>query len=174
MSAVTLDVQLNMTGTEQMTAAEAPTAASAAARALSLGGLNVSATLDATTVPAVTATPCFRKVTISGTTTIDLTAATAPALPASATRTVDLTGKKLVAYAIAANTTNAGGVTISVGGTNGYALFGASNSIILQPGESVFGVLGTTSSKPTVGASQKNIDITGTTNDVVTLVLYFG
>jgi len=174
MSTVTLDVQLNMTGTEQLTAAEAPTAASAAARALALGGLNVSATLDASTTPAITATPCFRKVTISGTTTIDLTAAAAPALPAAATRTVDLSGKKLVAYAFKADAANAGGVTISVGGTNGYALFGASKSIILQPGESVFGVLGTTSGKPTVGASEKTIDITGTTNDVVTLVLYFG
>lgn len=174
MSTVTLDVQLNMTGTEQLTAAEAPTAASATARALSLGGLNVSATLDATTTPPVSATPCFKVVTISGTTTIDLTAATAPALPASASRTVDLSGKKLVAYAFKANATNAGGVTISVGGTNGYALFGASKSVILQPGESMFGVIGTTSTKPAVGASAKTIDITGTTNDVVTLVLYFG
>jgi hypothetical protein len=175
MSNTSLVVNLALNGQEAFTAAEAPTGATVASRTVQVTGSNVSATLDSTTTPKVEISPVIRRITISGTTTIDLTAAAGLSLPVAASRTIDATGKKLVAWSISCPITNAGVVNVAPGASNGYALFGSGNDIDISPGETVKGVInGVASGKPAVSASAKNIDITGTNNDVVLIELYFG
>lgn len=175
MSNVSIVANLSLAGAEVFTASEAPTGGSQAARTLAITGQDVSVTLDATTTPKVEVSPVVRKVTISGTTTIDLTAAAAVALPASASRTVDNTGKKLVALRLSCPSTNAGVVNVAPGGSNPYPLFGSGNDVDVRPGETVVKVVnGIASGYPAVSSTVKNVDITGTTNDVIHVEAYFG
>lgn len=175
MSATSLSVQLLMTGMEVFTAAEAASAASDAARTITLAGQDVNKTLDSTTTPKVEVPPVYRKVTISGTTTIDLTAAAGVALPNSATRTLDNTGKKLVGYRFSCPSTNVGSVNVANGAANPYPIFGASKNVDVKPGQTVIGLInGVASAYVAVSATVKNLDITGTAADIVYVELYFG
>lgn len=175
MSNVAIVANLSLAGQEIFDATEAPSGGSQAARTLAITGRDVSATLDATTTPKVEVSPIVRKVTISGTTTIDLTAAAGVSLPAAASRTVDASGKKLIALRLSCPTTNAAVVNVAPGGSNPYPLFGSGNDVDVRPGETVVKLInGVASGYPAVSGTAKNIDITGTTNDVIHVEAYFG
>lgn len=175
MSNVSLVANLALSGSEVFDATEAPTGGSQASRTLAITGRDISATLDATTTPKVEVSPVVRKITISGTTTIDLTAAAGVALPIAAARTIDNTGKKLVAFRFSCPTTNAAAVNIAPGASNPYPFAGTANDVDVKPGQTLIGVVnGVASSFPAVSSTVKTLDITGTTNDVVHVELYFG
>lgn len=175
MSTVSIVANLALSGQEVFDATEAPSGGSQAARTLSITGRDVSTTLDSTTTPKVEVSPIVRKVTISGTTTIDFTAGAGVALPAAASRSVDATGKKLVALRLSCPTTNAGAVNVAPGAANPYPIFGTGNDVDVKPGETVIKIInGVASSYPAVSGTVKNIDITGTANDVIHVEAYFG
>lgn len=170
-----LTANLALSGSEVFSASEAPTGASAAQRTIAVTGADLSVSLDGSSTPKVESPPIVRRVTISGTTTIDLTAAAGVSLPLAASRTVDATGKRLVAMRLSCPTTNAGAVNVAPGASNGYALLGSGNDVDVRPGETLIAITsGVASGKPVVSGSAKNIDITGTTNDVILVELYFG
>lgn len=175
MSNVTLSANLSLAGAEVFTAAEAPTGGTQQARTLNITGADVSTTLDSTTTPKIEVSPVVRKITISGTTTIDLTAAAGVALPIAASRTVDATGKKLVAVRLSCPSTNVGAVNVAPGGSNPYPLFGTGNDVDVKPGQTIIAIVtGVASSYGAVGPTAKNVDVTGTANDVLNVELYFG
>ncbi len=175
MSNVSIVANLALSGQEVFDTTEAPSGGSQAARTLTITGRDVSTTLDATTTPKVETSPIVRKVTISGTTTIDLTAAAGVSLPAAASRSIDASGKKLIALRLSCPTTNAAAVNVAPGGSNPYPIFGSGNDVDVKPGETVVKVVnGVASSYPAVSSTVKNIDVTGTTNDVIHVEAYFG
>jgi len=88
-------------------------------------------------------------------------------------KTVDKTGKKLVAILIVmANANNAAGVTFGPQGANGYALFGAANVPRFYPGTTNLLVIAdpaqaaaVTVNTPAVAAGAKDLRFTGTAAD---------
>lgn len=178
MSSTYLDLGLRVAGREIFTTTEAPAAANEAARTLSTGQHSFQKTLGPSTTPALTKPLVSREITLTSAviTTVDLAAIAALALPAGATRTVDLTGAKVVAILIRTkNTNNAAGVNIAPGAANPYPLFGTGNDITLLPDcELVMAFRETASALPAVAAAVKEIDLTGTTGDVVWLEIYAG
>lgn len=175
MSNVSIVANLALSGQEVFDVTEAPSGGSQAARTLTITGRDVSTTLDSTTTPKVEISPIVRKVTISGTTTIDLTAAAGVSLPAAASRSIDASAKKLVAARLSCPTTNVGAVNVAPGASNPYPLFGTGNDVDIKPGETVVKIVsGVASSYPAVSGTVKTLDITGTTNDVLFVELYFG
>lgn len=169
---------LSLTASEEFTAAEAPGAGTVSERTLKVGaGNNLSQQLTESSTPAITAAPISLEITIGGAaTTLDLTAITGGVLPPSATRTIDLTGKKLVGYNLRAADDNADPITIGVGAAaDPYPIFGAGRDKDIEPGEQAAGCFrGVASSKPAVAAGVKEIEIDGTAADVLYLDLYFG
>lgn len=103
----------------------------------------------------------------------DLTAAP---LASDITDTVDLTGKKLVAMLLVADTGNdSGGLVVKFGATNGYDFLGASGQVTLFPGDThlVF-QYGAAAGRDAVGASDKTMDFAGTVGDEVSILALFG
>lgn len=175
MSNVSIVANLALSGQEVFDATEAPSGGSQAARTLTITGRDVSTTLDSTTTPKVEISPIVRKVTISGTTTIDLTSAAGVSLPATAARSIDASAKKLVAVRLSCPTTNVGAVNVAPGASNPYPLFGTGNDVDIKPGQTLIALIsGVASSYPAVSGTVKTLDITGTTNDVLHVEMYFG
>lgn len=179
MSITRVVVAQQMSASEEFTTAEQPNASSAAERTLSANAINLSATLNATSTPKVDKPAIYRKHTfVSGVKiTIDLTAAPGLKSPDSATRAIDLTGAKLTHIQIRAGTgNNAAGVLVAFGSATPYSLFGPGGFVTLLPGEVCsHGFNGVASTKETVSASLKLIDITpGATGDVIEIEMAFG
>lgn len=175
MSNKTLRVDLSLTASEAFTSQEAPTGLTQADRTVVIRGADVSTVIDATTTPKIEASPIVRTITISGTTTIDLTAAAGVVIPASASRTIDASTKKLIAFRFSCPTTNQAAVNVAPGSADPYAIFGSGNDVDVRPGWTIPGVLnGANPSHAAVSSTAKNIDITGTTGDKITIELYFG
>jgi hypothetical protein len=177
MSSHYLDISLRANGREVFTAAEAPAAASEAARTLKCGQNNFSVTHGPATTPAITGPPISRKITLAGSIeTIDLTAAEVLALPSAAARTFDFTGKKVVAVVLRAGDANAAVITVAPGATNPYPLFGAGNTIEVPKGMALaLGCKGSVAAQlPPVAAAVKDIDIDGTSGDILYIDLYLG
>lgn len=175
MSNTSLVANLSLAGSEVFTAAEAPSGANASARTITVTGPDIAATLDSTTTPKIEVPPIVRKVTISGTVTIDFTAAQGVALPAAATRTLDHSGKKLVAMRLSCPVTNAAVINVAPGGSNPYPLFGTANDIDVKPGQTIIMIMtGIASSYGAVSGTVKTLDFTGTNNDVIQCEFYFG
>jgi hypothetical protein len=107
-------------------------------------------------------------------TDIDLTAAT---LAADIAKTVDLTGKKLVGYALLAAAANVGNVTIKPHpSSNPYHLFITTDQgRTLEPGRHLQSMVteGEAAGAAAIDATHKNIRISGTVNDVVKILLLF-
>jgi hypothetical protein len=167
---VTLTYTLNMTGAEVLDTTDVPSGNATSDRQLTHNALNTSGQLSSSTSPDVEFA-VTQEITISGTTTIDLTAA-----PKSASRTQDLTGKKLVSMIIEADANNSGNTTVAPGSANPYPLFGSGNSILVLPGETIGKTIrsGTATNHPAVSGTVKNIDVSGTASDVVKILMYFG
>ncbi len=175
MSNVSLTANLSLAGAEVFTAAEAPTGGTQQARTLTITGADVSTTIDSTTTPRIELSPIVRTITISGTTTVDLTAAAGVALPIAASRTIDATGKKLVAVRLSCPSTNVASVNVAPGASNPYPIFGTGNDVDVKPGQTLIALInGVASSYVAVGPTAKTLDVTGTTNDVLNVELYFG
>lgn len=174
-SSTTVAVNLRVNGQEVHDAADVPSAANQAQRTVNTAGNDLSTTLNATSTPAVTKPPISRKITIGGSPTdLDLTAIQGLTVPAGATRTLDMTGAKLVAAVFHAASANTGAVTIGPSGSNDYALFGASNDIDLPKGMQINLCHRIASQLPAVSGTAKIIRISGTSGDILYVDLYFG
>lgn len=179
MSTTQLAVSLQITGQEVFSAAEAPAAAGEEQRTLRTGSNSVSLNKTTTSTPKVDKPPVSQKITLgAGTTTLDLAAIAALAMPSGATRTVDLTGAKLKTLVLRTEpNNNAAGVTIAPGGSNPYPMFGSGNDIILYPDSQLVLTFRNTEPPtgiPAVAGGAKEIDLSGTTADVIHVEMYFG
>lgn len=177
MSTTMLEMLLQLKGKELLTEAEAPAANSQAERTLFTGKQGAKKTLHSTSTPKVDTPIIARQVTLAGPITIDLTAALALTLPGAASRTVDVSGKRLKAFFFrCAVGNNAAGVTIAPGAANPYPPFGASKSVVLGKGRIECGGFdGVESDLPTVAAGARTIDITpGAAGDILYYEFHFG
>lgn len=174
MSITTVDVSVRMNSTEVFTEVEAPGASNASERTIRQTSYGVSKTLNATSVPPITSTPSVKTLTMTGSAvTLDLSAAVALAMPPTATRAVDFSTKKIVAFQIKPRGDNVAAVTVAPGGSNPYLLFGSGNEVDLLPGQELACFFnGVASTLPTVGGSAKNIDFTGTSGDKVDVLIF--
>ncbi len=131
-----------------------------------------SVTLDSASTPAADTHPVDLSDTLTGTTKdFDLTAAPKAT---DITSTVDLTGKKLIAYVLtAASANNVAGVTFAGNGGNAYDGFG---TIVIKPGETYVWAAteGFAAQRDAVAAGDKDVRITGTIGDVVNILAQFG
>lgn len=116
---------------------------------------NTTKSLNASSSPAITKHAAFNKVLTSGAATIDFTA-----LTGTNGATVTGLGLKVIAIKIIAPVGNGAVITITEGAVNGLALFGASFSLKLQPGQEFLAYL--FSASQTIGASDLAIDLAGT------------
>ena len=169
---VSVQVDLDLNGTEVLDAVDAPAASDEDKRTLKANGFGLSATLDASSTPAAEVGPIVQEITIgSGTTTIDLTAAPLQ----GEGRVADCTGKKLIGYFFHADKDNSGDVTIAEGASNGYPLFGSGNDLVLGPGrQEGAAVSGVASPYTAVASGDKTLDISGTSGDKLTVEMIFG
>ena len=138
-----------------------------------LGEYDKNWTLSSSTTPNTAGEPLDLTTTIGGAaTTYDLTAAPW-AVDVNVNK--DVSGNKLVGFIAVADSTNSGSVTIEPNASNGYNLFGASDGkLVLPPGMRVaFGFDSVASGLPAVAAGAKNIDVSGTTSDVVNILMVF-
>jgi len=177
MSATRLEITMRAAGREIFTAEEAPGATSELQRTVNVGNATmISSQLGATSTPKVDRPPISLKITLAGSpTTINLAAIAGVALPATATRTLDFTGARLVAIALVAPATNAAAVNVAPGASAPYPLFGTGKSLDVERGEGLAKCFsGVASNKPLVSASARNIDVSGNVGDVLYLDLYFG
>ena len=176
MSTPRVDVNVSIQGREVFTVAEVPGAASEAARTLTTGAASVSDTHNATSTPKVDKPPVSLYLTMTGSAVqIDLTAAAGLAVPYGATRTLDLTGAKVVDFIITCPSTNVGNVNVAPGAANPYPLFGTGNDIDVGPGRTVaLAQKVVATNLPAVSGTVKRIDVTGTSGDKVYVDLYLG
>ena len=89
----------------------------------------LAATMTSGTAVPGTKASSFETTLSSGAATIDLTS-----LAGVAGQTVNLTGLKVQAIAILADSTNTAGLAIVGGATNGIDLFGSSGKVVIPPG----------------------------------------
>lgn len=134
----------------------------AAVRTITHDGMNRTITPTPTTVVSI-----FRKTMSGGAATIDFTA-----LPTTNGATVDATGLKLQVAMFTVPSTNANGVNIGPGASNGYDIWGASNDITLAPNNTNCTYFADAS--PDVASGDKTIDIAGTGSQVLDCLLVFG
>lgn len=165
---VQVSATLAMTVKEVLTAAEMPTANSEDERTLDHSKLNKSETIDESSSPRPEEAVATEITIGAGTTTIDLTSA-----PLSASRTADLTGEKCLGYLIKVDDSAAGDVTIAPGSSNPYNLDKGGNDIVLGPGEIAQRWM-PDGNRAAVSATVKNIDVSGTENDKVSILAIFG
>lgn len=126
-------------------------------------GMNVDATLTASTTPAVTKYSAGTATMSGGAVTIDLTSLPDTNGTAGA---VTLTGMKLAVAKFRNKSTNANEITIAKGASNGHTGFGSAFSITLQPGDEVMFKFNDNSGNVAVGGTDKTIDISGTGSQV--------
>lgn len=177
MSTTALEVQLKLLGKETFTDTEAPAANNEQQRILFTGRQGLKKEFSPTSVPKVDAPIVAREITLAGATTLDFTAILSLALPGTATRTLDQTGKKLKWFFFrAAIGNNVTGILIAPGSANPYPIFGTGNAVRLTRGRIEAGGFDAIESDlPTVAAGAKNVDITpGAANDVLYFEFHFG
>lgn len=178
MSTKSAQVVISVLHSEQFTAAEVPSASTVSERTLRSGkGNDAQLAFSESSTPAVTKPAISQKITLGGSATvIDLTAVAAAAIPAAATRTVDQTGGKLVSFNLRADSENTDPITVGPGASsNTYNLFGAGKDIDIEPGFQIGGTFrDVASSLPAVAAGAKNIEVSGTSGDILYLDLLFG
>ena len=129
---------------------------------------NVNLTLNATSDAPATNVIGLSQALTAGAATIDLTS-----LTQSGGGTFDATGLKLQVFQLKNGTGNAGAVTISDGASNGYNLFGDAS------GQVTCGVGGHIQwyqhdKLDDVGASDAEIDLSGTGTDSFDIIMVFG
>lgn len=168
---VSATVELKITAVEELLAAAIPTVSStnASGSRVTHSEFNTSQRLSGTTTAKVDAV-AFGVLTTDGADTIDLTSV-ATALDT----TTDMTGKKVVAAIFRCPDDNAALMNVAPGASNAYALFGTGNDIDIRPGQRIaFTFVDVASPLATVSGSAKNIDVTGTSGDVLEFILLLG
>ena len=182
MSTTNGNFSISVQANEVFTAAEYPGGANESARTLK-ASQTLNSQLNATSTPVVDSPPkglplastSFTVVRLSATGTIDLTAVQGLSAPAAATRTLDLTGKKVKGLSFKAGAANAAAVNVAPGGGNPYPLFGTANDIDIGPGGMVVLAFdGVVSNLPAVSASVKNITVTISGSGTLDIILFFG
>lgn len=168
---VTIVIQL--TGQEEVAVDYHP-AGSGAQRTLEHGGFNIGPLnfLPNNTVIKTTAIIPMEITIGPSAEVIDLTAA-----EKALARTADLTDAKLFALLVRAHEGNAGDVVIKGGDASDaapYLLFGTSGQLTLGPGEVFAKTSRSQFNLPAVASGSRYIKISGTENDQVDFLAYFG
>ena len=166
-ASVALTAQLIMTAQETFAEADLPAAASGSRSLPAMSAFNVNKTFpnDVITPKAV----AMQQLTIGGgITTIDLTAALA-----ALDRYVDMTDLYIFAGLFAAPAANNGDVTIAPGAATPYPIFGAAKDILLPASRTIVWCDSQLDAVQ-VSGSVKNIDISGTSSDILNLILIGG
>lgn len=122
-------------------------------------------TLTGTSTVSIDAVTAFLATLSSGAATIDLTDV------AGTTGDQSMSGKSLRTIYLQATSDNAGVISVQAGATNGYPLFGSSGKITLSPGDSMGLRISTTND---VDGTHKTIDLAGTGDDSLVIVMTFG
>lgn len=172
MSSTNATISIQLQANETFTAVEVASGSNESDRTMK-SVVKLASTLTSTTTPSITKPPVYKS--LAATATIDLTAVQAAAMPNSATRSVDMTGAKVVGVILKAGAANAAAVNIAPGASNPYPLFGTANDIDLKPGMVVaFGFNAVASGLPAVSSTVKTIDVTITGSDTVEILLLLG
>jgi hypothetical protein len=137
------------------------------ANTITQSGLTTSGTANGSSTPPVTLDAYFQKPLVAGAATIDLTA-----LSGTNGATVNFNTKKVQFYKFRNPSTNAGAITVTFGAANPYLLHGSAFKMTLNPGDEVMARLPNTA--PTVDATHKNIDISGTGTEALDVGLVAG
>jgi len=166
------NISISVQASEIFTTTEFPGGLTETARTVKAAH-SLNTQLNSTSVPVVDSPPVSIK--LSTTTTIDLTAVQGLSVPAAATRTLDMTGKKVKGLIIKCGTTNAAAANIAPGASNPYPLFGTGNDIDLGPGAFLpLAFNGVVSNLPAVSSTVKTITVTISGSGTVELLLFFG
>lgn len=128
---------------------------------------NQNDTLNSGSTPPATKVATFEKAMIAGAASIDLTA-----LVGTNGGAVSGSGLKLQRYLLVNPIANANPITIVGGASNGYLLFGTAGSVILNPGDFLYG--GAKDTLPDIDATHKTIDISGTGTQALQCTLVMG
>jgi hypothetical protein len=123
-------------------------------------GYNASKTLNAISSPPASLTANGEIALVTGAKTIDLTA-----LVGSNNLAVSGTGLRVQVVKLRNKSTNANSMTFAKGASNGYDGLGASFSITLAPGGEATIYLNDAGGD--IGATNKNIDVSGTGVQVI-------
>lgn len=135
---------------------------------VTVNGMNEEETFTGATSVPVTKQTAFEQALSSGTAIIDLTALTG----LTEEETIDGTGLKVQLCKLVNPDTNANAITIAEGASNGYAMLGASFSLILLPGQSM--TLNLDEAAPNIASGDRTIDLTGTGSQVLNVQLVMG
>lgn len=174
MSSKTVEVSLSFTSVEILTALEAPSAKTDSERTIRQSAMATKLTLNGTSLPAVTQPASVQTLTMTGSAVqVDLTALAGLAMPPTATRTLDLTGAKIIAFHFRPRSSNVGAITVAPGAATPYPLFGTAHPITLQPGQEIgCAFSGVASTLPAVSPTVKRIDFTGTMGDLIDVLIF--
>jgi len=156
------------TFTEILAAAQAPGAASEAARTVTQAGFNTAQrTLKSDSSPPVTCGALFQQALTAGAATIDLTA-----LDGLNDKAVNGTGLRVQLLRLKAPSSNANPITVAKGSSNGYDGFGSVFSVTLQPGAEV--TILTNDAGSDIGAGNKTLDLTGIGSQALDVEIIMG
>jgi hypothetical protein len=161
--AISVDWALKLDTTED----QAGPFVNANAKAIKQSGLSTNSTSTGTTTPAVTKDAYFQQALTAGAATIDLTNMTL-----ANGSVVNFSTLKVQLYKFRNPGTNLNAITVTFGAANPYLLHGAAWKFILQPGDEIMTRLPNTA--PTVDATHKNIDISGTGTQALDVGLVAG
>jgi len=168
-----VSIVIQLTGQEEVAVDYHP-AGSGAQRTLEHGGFNVGPLNFLPNSTVIKPTAIIPKdITIGASPTIiDLTAA-----EQAFGRTIDLTDAKLFALLVRAHEDNVGEVVIKGGDAsdlNPYLLFGTSGQLTFGPGEVFTKTSRNQFNLPAVASGSRYIKISGTENDQVDFLAFFG
>ena len=153
---------------EVLPAAQAPGAASEAARTVTQAGFNAAQrVLKSDTSPPVTCGALFQQALAAGVATIDLTA-----LDGFNDKVINGTGLRVQLLRVKNPATNANPITVAKGASNGYDGFGSAFSVTLQPGAEVTFL--TNDAGSDIGSANKTLDLTGTGTQALDVEIIMG
>lgn len=164
-STVSAVITASITVTETLSTSESPLIDSSDATIKEK--IAVSTTLNSSSSPDAELHAAMQQALTAGAATIDFTA-----LTRHGGGSVSFAGKAVRAISFQNPTTNANEITIANGASDSLDLFGATYSITLQPGQTLTAYLAAVG--PTVGANDKNVDISGTGSQVLNMIAVAG
>lgn len=173
---VSINYQVQFAPRVVMPAAHVPGSAEAS-RTVALSEFDTTKNLNENSTPAPKNVLPIEHTLTGGTDTIDLTAAAilgadSSGAPASSE---DLTGEKVIGFQWLTPSANTGAVTIEPAGTNGYPILGSGTTggkLVASKDASGGYLINDAAAIQAVDATHKIIEITGTSGDVVKLVIY--
>jgi len=153
---------------EVLPAAQAPGAATEAARTVTQAGFNAAQrVLKSDSSPPVTCGALFQQALTAGAATIDLTA-----LDGFNDKAVNGTGLRVQLLRVKNPATNANPITVAKGASNGYDGLGAAFSVTLQPGAEATFL--TNDAGGDIAAGNKTLDLTGTGSQALDVEIIMG